>query len=496
MRVFRVFFADYAQGSAGVRFGYMQFCFTVNVIHTEGWVTVMNEKLTELVGRLDRSLIENHRTDRELFAKLNERQRQLGIMSDDRPFAPFLRPQFFTRPFYDEISRASEVLAEAFDAMTIAALDDDEILAELGLTETEERYARIDPGYSGVCNSSRLDAFIADSSFKFLEYNGETPAGITDQLQIEKVLNTVPEIRAFLSKHRHWMPQPHVKLLDGLVAGYRDFGGEKEKPNIAIVDWDGVSTFTEFETLKEYFESHGHQTVIADPGELEYDGETLRIGDFDVDIFYKRVLIHEFFERAADGHPLLRAYRDGNIFMANSFRTKIPHKKASLAVLGNDKFSHLFTKKQLELIRKHLPWTRLVTDRQTRYQGQTIDLLEFIRRERGRFIMKPNDDYGGSGIVIGWESNEAEWDVAIEHSLTDPFVVQERVPVEKVWFPAYDSEASMEELLIDFDPFLFRGKAEGGLVRLAAQSLVNVAAGGGEAALVVLEDIVQDTLVK
>ena len=46
----------------------------------------------------------------------------------------------------------------------------------------------------------------------------------------------------------------------------------------------------------------------------------------------------------------------------------------------------------------------------------------------------------------------------------------------------------MGELLIDFDPFLFRGRVEGGLVRLSSRSLVNVAVGGGEAALVVLDD--------
>jgi hypothetical protein len=73
--------------------------------------------------------------------------------------------------------------------------------------------------------------------------------------------------------------------------------------------------------------------------------------------------------------------------------------------------------------------------------------------------------------------------------LDDPFVVQERVAVEKEWFPTYaDGEAKMEELLIDLDPFIFRGKVEGGLVRLSPQSLVNVAAGGGETSLAVLED--------
>ncbi|MEO7659863.1 MAG: hypothetical protein ABIV48_09635 [Pyrinomonadaceae bacterium] len=448
----------------------------------------MNKNILELLAALDNSLIENHRHDTRLFAELNKSQTELGIVSDGRPFAPFLRPQLFSRQMYREIAHASEVLSGAFDAMTMAALEDDEVLAELGLTETEERYARIDPGYPGVCNSSRLDAFIADRSFKFLEYNGETPAGITDQLQIEKVLKKIPEVASFFDGHRHWMPRPHVKLLDALVSSYRDFGGTKEKPNIAIVDWDGVSTYTEFETLQEYFELRGHHTVIADPGLLEYDNETLRIGGFEVDIFYKRVLIHEFFDRSADDHPLLQAYRDGKVCMANSFRSKIPHKKASLAVLGNDRFSHLFTDEQLEMIRKHLPWTRLITDRQTKYKGEMVELLDFVRRERSRFILKPNDDYGGSGIVIGWESTEAEWDAAIEHALTVPYVVQERVPVQKVQFPTYDTEAKMEELLIDFDPFLFRGKVEGGLVRLSSQSLVNVAAGGGEAAMVVLED--------
>ena len=444
--------------------------------------------IEELMTSLDHRLITCHRNSQPLFAELDQMQHELGLVSAGRPYSPFLRPQFFTRRFYRQIARAAEVLAEAFDVMTMAALEDDTILAELGLTETEERYARIDPGYPGVCNSSRLDAFIGEGTFKFLEYNAETPAGITDQMQIEKLLKKIPEVNAFLDQYPHWTPRPHVKLLAGLVSGYRDFGGRKEKPNIAIVDWEGVSTYTEFETLQEYFESEGHRTVIASPEELEYDGEVLRIRDVEVDIFYKRVLIHELFERSPDDHPLLRAYEDGNIFMANSFRTKIPHKKASLAVLSNDRFAHLFTEQQLQMIDKHLPWTRLISDRQVRFQGGKHDLLELVRQQRERFILKPNDDYGGSGIVVGWEATESEWDDAIEGALSSPYVVQERAPVEKVLFPTYDGEAVMEELLIDFDPFLFRGKVEGGLVRLSPRSLVNVAAGGGEAALVVLED--------
>lgn len=449
----------------------------------------MQEKLIKSTAELDSKLLEKYSTDQKLFAELNNLQREFGLLAGDRPFSPFLRPQFFLRNTYDRISKAAEMLAAAFDKMTHAALANDELMAELGLTETEERYARIDPGYPEVCNSSRLDAFIAGDDFKFLEYNAETPAGITDQMQIEKVLNTIPEIREFLSENDHWMPRPHEKLLHGLVGGYHDFGGKKEKPNIAIVDWEGVSTFTEFEVLQDYFESQGFKTLITSPEKLEYDGSMLRVGDFDVDIFYKRVLIHEFFETADDGHPLLSAYRDGNVFMANSFRTKIPHKKASLAVLRNERFADIFTAEEHKMIYAHLPWTSRVTEKSVKYNDATVDLTKLIRREREKFILKPNDDYGGSGIIIGWESTESEWDAAIEKALSDDFVVQERADVEKVMFPAYnDEKAELAELLIDFDPFIFRGKVEGGLVRLSPGALVNVAAGGGETSMAVIEN--------
>ena len=48
--------------------------------------------------------------------------------------------------------------------------------------------ARINPGYDKLCVTSRLDTFIAGDDFKFLEYNAETPAGVGDQMQLEKVL--------------------------------------------------------------------------------------------------------------------------------------------------------------------------------------------------------------------------------------------------------------------------------------------------------------------
>ena len=123
----------------------------------------------------------------------------------------------------------------------------------------------------------------------------------------------------------------------------------------------------------------------------------------------------------------------------------------------------------------------------TDYEGRSIELLDFALRNRERFLIKPNDDYGGKGISLGWETGEAEWAEALDAALEEPFVIQERAAITKHEFPVFGKTAELESLLVDFDPFLFRNKVEGGMVRLSSDSLVNVTQGGGQTALVVLE---------
>ncbi len=448
----------------------------------------MNKELNKIVVELNERLLENYKDDTELFARLTEIQSEIGLLYDDRPTCPFLRPHFMSRSRYDEVAKAAKHIAEAAQSLTDAALENAELFAKLDLTEKEAKMARTDPGYEKLCVTSRLDTFIGDESFKFLEYNAETPAGVGDQMQLEIVLEQIPEIRKFLTENAHWRPKPQQKLLQSLFTVYREFGGKKGKPNIAIVDWEGVSTEAEFYTLKDYFESKGFRTLIVDPHELEYDGEKLRAGSFEIDIFYKRVLIHEFLEKFDETHPFIRAYTDGKICMANSFRVKLAHKKASFAIMTDEKYAKLFTPEQLETINNHVPWTRKVEEGKTTFENQKIDLIEYLRKNREKFLLKPNDDYGGKGISVGWETSESEWDSALDEALTDSFIVQERAEIEKRTFPVFAQRVELEELLIDFDPFLFLNEVEGGLVRLSASSLVNVTQGGGQSALIVLED--------
>lgn len=450
----------------------------------------MTPSLETIVSQLDRQLLAEHRYDTELFEELTALQHSSGILHGDRPICPFLRPYFLSGQRYTEIRRAARTLFDAFRSITHAALENDEILAELGVSEKEARWARLEPGYIDVSVTSRLDTFMHADGFAFLEYNGENPAGVGDQTSLEALFKRVPAVRRFLEEQPHHFPQPKVSLMDSIDSAYRQYGGRKENPNIAIVDWTGVDTRAEFVLLAEYFESRGCKTAICDPHELEYQGGVLRAGSFEIDVFFKRVLIHEFLDRFDEEHAVYRALSDRSVCMINTFRSKVPHKKASFAILTDERFAGLFTKEQLDVVAAHVPWTRTVKQTKTTFHGTEIDLIQLIRDERHRFVLKPNDDYGGHGITFGWESTESEWDDAIENALTHQFVVQERVRVDKVEMPVFDGkEARMELLNVDFDPFLFGGHVEGGMVRLGSGSLVNISSGGNETALAILDDM-------
>ena len=222
--------------------------------------------------------------------------------------------------------------------------------------------------------------------------------------------------------------------------------------------------------------------MICTPQELEFVNNRLTVSGQQIDIVYKRLLVNEYLPIMRDYPALLNAYRARAICMVNSFRSKLIHKKALFAVLTDPRHAALFSEKELDAIRSHVPWTRIVRDEQSDYFGRSVNLLEFIRSNSERLVLKPNDDYGGHGITIGWNTDETGWNEAIQNAVANgDYLVQERVPTARETFPALTDDGRVEfaEQLVDLDPLLFNGKVGSAFTRLSFTELANVSSGGG-----------------
>jgi hypothetical protein len=292
----------------------------------------------------------------------------------------------------------------------------------------------------------------------------------------------LPVMREFRKSHDVTPMYCRQDMLDALLSIYTQVRGRAERPGIAIVDYRGLPTQREFELFKEFFEERDYNTTIADPRDLEMREGRLYHNDFRIDIVYRRVLTTELLEKIDECRALIEAYRAGSVVLVNSFLTKYVHKKMLFGVLTDERHEHYFSDAEREAIGKHVPWTRRLLDTKTRYGARDIDLIEFVRDNRDRLVLKPNDEYGGHGIHIGWESDEGEWESAIEIALSGDYLVQERVTTGREVFPYVnesEGRVDMIEQLLDVDPLLFFGRVKGGFTRLSTSSLANVTSGAG-----------------
>jgi circularly permuted ATPgrasp domain protein len=417
-------------------------------------------------------------------AMLDEGLEESKLIFGGRRLSPYLRPHFVTEQDFGRIVRICETVWSAIQKVKDAAIHDDSIVRDLGVTEIERELISIDPGYRAVSPTARLDSFLTDNAYSFVELNGESPAGIAYVDAAYDIFSRLPVMKKFGETYNVRPLYGRRHMLDVLLDSYEEFLGRKPDsvPQIAIVDLKGMPTQKEFELFNEFFEKEGYPSLICSPDELEFDSNRLRAGDFQIDIVYKRLLVNEYLPIMRDCPALLDAYRAGAICMVNSFRSKLIHKKALFAVLTDQRRATLFSREEQEAISKHVPWTRLVRQEKTDYFGKEIDLLEYIKANRDKLVLKPNDDYGGHGITIGWNTDEISWEEALRGALVNgDYLAQERVPTARETFPALQDDGTIDfaEQLVDLDPLLFNGKVRSAFTRLSYTELANVSSGGG-----------------
>jgi hypothetical protein len=414
--------------------------------------------------------------------------RRNRLLYGERPIGIALRPHLLHEKEFRALSRAAERIASALEKIATAAVQYPDLMNQLGLTDAERRMALVDPGYSTAGVTTRLDAFVHGDKIKFVEYNAENPSSLSDQEALNGLLFEVPAMASFAERYRLLQYSPVERLLETLLNTYGEWGGTGV-PNIAILDWENVPTSNEFVLLRDYFTARGVPTIICSPDNLEYRNGVLQCGAFRIDLVYKRVIIHEFLARYDDTHPLIRAYVNHNVCLVNPFRCKIMHKKAVFELLTDDEHQDWFATGEKEAIHHSVPWTRRVADRRTTRKRRRIDLLQFIRKNRARLVLKPNDDYGGHGVYFGSRMDEREWDNAIATALSGDYIVQDAIDLRTEMFPIFsETEWSLQPMFVDTNPFLFRGNVCGAMVRLSSSPIVNVTSGGGETGFFVIKD--------
>ena len=217
---------------------------------------------------------------------LAEGQREGGAMWGERPLCVSLRPNLITKRQHSANTAASEALYGALGRLEHELLREEELRRELDLSPEEDRLALADPGFTAASPSSRLDGFVSDGIIRYVEYNAESPAGMAYNDVLVGIFERLPAMKAFRKRYR---ARPLRAASKQLTAMKRAHG--RKVGTIAIVDWTGLPTLTEFQMFQRAFTDSGVKTVICAPEDLTYRGGRLRAKGTSIDVVYRRVLL-------------------------------------------------------------------------------------------------------------------------------------------------------------------------------------------------------------
>jgi hypothetical protein len=416
----------------------------------------------------------------ELEARIESWLAAHDVVFDGHTIPFVLMPHFVSPGQVRRVRYAVESLSRTLDRFCDEYPHDERLREELDVPAWEEELIRVHPGYPRPLRICRLDAFLSGYELRFLEFNADSPAGIgyTDVLY-EGLHDAIrlPRVEAeFDTAYAPMLPVLVATLLDAYATFRVGRSKLPERPRLALVDRPGSPSVPEFRITCGAAGEAGIEALHATTDEVTYDGSVLRAGGVPIHLVYRRILSEE-----VGNGDLVAAAHEGAACIVNPFRARVANNKKLFALLDDARFAHLVAPAEAEVIRATIPWTRILREGHARRGDWVVDLLPFVSDNRERLVLKPASEYGGHGVALGVETEQADWDAIIEaHADAGDFIVQEYVPVPEEMFPTVeDGRVQMQLKRFNINPFGIGGRYAGMITRISDQAVVNVSAGGG-----------------
>ncbi len=400
------------------------------------------------------------------------------------PMPTLLKPNFISPKQSKQLQYTVEKISSALNKFIGLYLKNKQIRQMMKFTDAENELFFIEPHYNIPLVIARLDAFMNDYEVKFLEFNCDSPAGTAYSDVLEDGFKQILKSYEFLDNWKIEYINRQERFFQAIRGCYKEFRQTHpkfpDKPTVAIVDWAEVSTASEFALLKEFFEAKGLSTIITSPQKFQINGDKMIVEGEPVHLIYRRVITRELVEKLDEVQNFVQGVKNGLACMCNPFRSFIVGNKKVLALLTDERFQAIYDREELEVIRKAIPWTKVLADMKVTYDGYTVDLPRFVSDNKDKLVLKAASSYGGKDVFLGRETDQATWDKVINDNIgAQDWVVQQYVNIPQEIFPEIKGGVSMKLKNVNINPFAFVGKYGGTISRVSDKSIINVSAGGG-----------------
>jgi hypothetical protein len=394
---------------------------------------------------------------------------------DEAPMEAFvLRPLMIDEATYAATRASLAPVMRALSRATDRLAADEQLRRALGIPAYLEPLLELDRATGTPTCLGRFDGIMSDTGeLSLIEFNSE-PQSVPFQYELERSFDQLPIAAEFARKFR----VRTVDLYERMYAALAERGRDGRMPCVAILDkalWKSHRRAGIFRPLM-YSSARGCPVLYVEPEELDYRDGKLTASGIQIDIvaFVSWELVINARKRLV---KIMKAVAERAVeVFAGLSRGLLASYKVVFELLSSPEYRDMFSQDEAAALARHVPWTRMLRERETDHAGTAVDLLPFVAANRVRLVIKPSGGGGGGNIVIGRETSEQAWAQAIQRGASQSWIVQELAVAQRQRFPVVDRHGRIEhhQLACEYTPYVWNAaRIEGVLCRVVAGSVIH-----------------------
>ena len=384
-----------------------------------------------------------------------------------RPIPTLYHPLFVTQKDMDDLEKIGKSMMDISNKLTDRFVEDKEFRAKFGFPKFIEELIEIENGYDINIPIARFDLFYDDpENFKFVELNTDGSSAMNEDNTLADIMMESLALEDFgKNKDLSSFELFHSWVKESIEI-YNKTENPREKPNVAIVDFEESGTPMEFIEFQKAYKEDGYDCIIVDPRNLTYRDGNLYSDDYRIDVVYRRIVSYELIEKREEIKGFLDAYRDRAIVCIGSIRSQVIHNKIFFKILHDEDTLNYLNEEEREFVEKHIPYTGI-------FAGSE-DVFKKVLDGKDKYIMKPMDLNASQGVYVGRDFTMEDWEEKIREDFDKEYLYQEYFdPFEREFILKTDDGFEVDSFMTTIGLYMYNEKLKGLYSRIGQDTIIS-----------------------
>ena len=421
---------------------------------------ILNKEYIDMIKNHESRYIEDYKATMEKVEKSDAKYKGRSIPT-------LYHPMFVSKEDVDNFGMIGKKMMDISNKLTDRFIEDKDFRKKFGFPEFIEELIEIDHGYNQNIPIGRFDIFYKDrDNFKFCELNTDGSSAMNEDNTLSRIMLESLAIKDFAKEKNISYFELFNTWVEESIEIYKRTKDPKEKPNVAIVDFEESGTSMEFLEFQKAYRNAGYRCEIEDPRVLEYKDGKLFFKDYRIDMVYRRIVSYELIEKRQEIEAFIDAYRDKAFVCIGSIRSQVIHNKIFFKILHDKDTLEYLNEEERNFVKEHIPYTGL-------FAGEK-EVFQKVLEAKNDYIMKPMDLNASQGVFVGRDFTMEAWKERLEEAFDKDYIYQEYFdPFQRDFILKTDEGFQRDSFMTTIGLFMYNEKLKGLYTRIGQETIIS-----------------------